>query len=523
MHTLASYLNGSWQHGESPWTPLHDATTGEVCAQASSNGLDLAAALTWSRDTGGSTLRAMGFSARAEMLMAMSAAIHAGRDELIKLAMVNMGATRKDAKFDIDGASGTLAWYAALGRRLAETYGDKGWLLDGEQLRISRSRRFVGQHLLTPRPGVAIHINAFNFPAWNMAEKAACALLAGMPVLTKPATATATVAVRVVERWLEAGALPNGAVSLLTGSVGDLLDHLQATDCIVFTGSGDTARRVRSHAQVLALNVPVNVEADSLNAAVLGPDVSPDSDTFAMFITEVANEMLQKAGQKCTAVRRILIPEALLEAAREALIERLDAAVLGDPRDRSNTIGPLSTANQHRDIAAAIDTLSGHAERIWGDPTSAPAIGFFVAPQLFLARGGVDAGYVHEHEIFGPVATILPYGGEADEAVAIVARGGGGLVSSVFSDDGGWAQRVLLGLAPWHGRLLWGSAKVHDQSTGHGAVLPALVHGGPGKAGGGEELGGERGLRFYLQRTAIQGDAGLLRRLFGGKGGDASS
>ena len=515
MIELSSYLSGSWQQGAAPRAPLHDASTGAVCASASSNGLDLAAALRWARATGGPALRAMSFAERAELLSAMSAVIHADREALIDLAVQNMGCTRKDAKFDIDGASGTLAWYAGLGRGLAERSGTATWLLDGDQLRISRSRRFVGQHILTSRPGAAIHINAFNFPAWNMAEKAACALLAGVPVLTKPATATAAVAVCIVERWVAADILPAGGLSLLTGSVGDLLDHVQAQDCIVFTGSGDTARRVRSHPQVLAQNVPVNVEADSLNAAILGPDLEPGSDTFLMFAAEVVQEMLQKAGQKCTAVRRILVPEALLEPALEALRDRLDAAILGDPRDGKATIGPLSTASQRADVEQGVNQLAEHAERVWGDPASVPEAGFFVAPQLFLLRGGADAPFVHDHEIFGPVATVLPYDGSAAAAIEIVARGGGGLVSSLFSDDDQWATEVLLGLAPWHGRLLWGSAKVHDQSTGHGAVLPALVHGGPGKAGGGEELGGERGLRFYMQRTALQGDAGLLRRMLG--------
>ena len=518
MIELCSYLGGTWQQGTAPRAILCEAATGAPFASASSAGLDLAAALHWSRRTGGASLRALDFTARAELLSAMSAAIHADREAVIELAMQNMGCTRKDAKFDIDGASGTLAWYAGLGRRLGERAGTATWLLDGEQLRISRSRRFIGQHLLTTRPGAAIHINAFNFPAWNMAEKAACALLAGMPVLTKPATATALLAVRIVERWVDADILPAGSLSLLTGSAGDLLDHVQAADCIVFTGSGETARRIRSHQRVLELNVPVNIEADSLNAAILGPDVRPGSDTFHMFTAEVANELLQKAGQKCTAVRRILIPEALLEPAVAALIERLDAAILGDPRDGVATVGPLSTPAQLADVQGAIGQLSARAERIWGDPASAPESGFFVAPQLFMLRGGVDAPFVHEHEIFGPVATVLPYDGSADTAIAIVAQGGGGLVSSLFSDDGDWGGAVLLGLAPWHGRLLWGSAKVHDQSTGHGAVLPALVHGGPGRAGGGEELGGERGLRFYMQRSAIQGDASLLRRLLGDAG-----
>lgn len=516
MQHLSSYLCDTWQAGTGPGNPLHNATNGAVLATASTRGLDLAAALQHARTVGGPNLRKLTFAERAAVLSAMSEALHSNREELIAISIANTGSTRKDAKFDIDGASGTLAFYAGLGRKLGVD-GDGGgrWLLDGEQVRISRSKRFMGQHVLTPRVGVAIHINAFNFPCWNLAEKAACALLAGMPVLSKPATSTALPAERAMQLWVEGGFLPAGALSLLAGSVSDLLDFVGPQDCITFTGSGNTGQRIKSHPRVLALNVPVNVEADSLNAAVLGPDVGPGDETFEMFIGEVSTEMTHKAGQKCTAIRRILVPVDRLDDVLEALGERLGNAVVGDPAERVTTVGPLATAGQQRDIKAGVAALNQAAERVWGDADAVPAGGYHVAPQLFVARGGKDAAYVHEHEVFGPVATVLPYSGDAAEAVEIVAAGGGGLVASVFSDDADWAGEVVLGIAPWNGRVLWGSRKVHDQSTGHGTVMPGLVHGGPGKAGGGEELGGERGLRFYMQRTAIQGDTSLLRRLLG--------
>ena len=510
--TLASYLQDRWQCGEGRPSLLYDATTGEACAQVLTSGFDLAAALTHARRVGGPALRKLTFAQRGELLGQLSAALHARRDDLIDTARVNMGTTRGDAKFDIDGATGTLAFYAALGKSM----GDKTFMLDGDQIRISRSSRFLGQHVLTPRLGVAVHINAFNFPAWNLCEKLACAILGGMPVLAKPGTATAWTAVRIAEIWVEHKLLPPGVFSLLAGPAGDLLDHVGAQDCIVFTGSGSTARAIRSHKQVLAQNVPVNVEADSLNAAVLGPDVEESSDTFTMFISDVAKEMTQKAGQKCTAVRRIVVPEASQAAVRAALVEKLTDAVIGDPANARTTVGPLASPNQMRDVQAGIEQLAQHAERIHGGDTIVPGQGFFVAPQLFYSAKGKDAAFVHEHEVFGPVATLLSCSGEAQDVIDIVAAGGGGLVCSVYSDDKDWAGTVLLGLAPWHGRILWGSARVSDQGTGQGAVLPSLVHGGPGKAGGGEELGGERGLRFYWQRTAIQGDTQLLRAVFGG-------
>ena len=271
--------------------------------------------------------------------------------------------------------------------------------------------------------------------------------------------------------------------------------------------------KVKSHPTILKHNVPVNIEADSLNVAILGPDITPESDTFQMFLSDVVKDMTQKAGQKCTAVRRILVSKDQLEWTKEALIDRLEQAVVGHPSERATTVGPLATSAQKRDILAGIETLAGHAECVWGDPMAVPANGFYVAPALYLVEGGVDAPFVHEHEVFGPVATLVPNDGNADEVVALVAAGGGGLVASLYSDDRNWSKDVILGIAPWNGRILWGSRKIADQSPGPGTVLPTLVHGGPGKAGGGEELGGQRGLSFYWQRTAIQGDRALLEKI----------
>jgi 3,4-dehydroadipyl-CoA semialdehyde dehydrogenase len=511
MRVVRSYLQDRWVSGSDSGATLYNAFTGEAIATASTTGLDLRAALAHARDVGGPALRKMSFAERGELLRRMSEVVHGARDELIELARENSGNTRSDAKFDVDGASGTLAFYAGLGKRL----GDKTFLVDGAAEPVLRSPRFVGQHVWMPRHGVAIHINAFNFPAWGLGEKAAVALLAGMPILAKPATATALVTARIVELWVEKAGLPAGAVSLLCGSAGDLLDHVGPQDVIAFTGSGDTGRTIRSNPAVLRHNVPVNVEADSLNAAVLGPDAEPGSETFQMFVNDVSKDMTQKAGQKCTAIRRVLVPEALAEAAIEAISDRLAQAVMGDPDERATTVGPLATASQQKDIRAGLAKLGESATRVYGDPDSAPAKGYFIAPQLYRDDRGADAPFVHDHEIFGPVATVLPWAGDAETAVKIVAKGGGGLVTSIYSDDVAWAREMLLGIAPFHGRIQWGSKKVHDQGAGPGTVLPNFVHGGPGKAGGGQELGGERGMTFYMQRTAIQADRALLERALG--------
>lgn len=511
MRRLSSFLGGEWVEGQAPFDLLFDAVRGTPIAEASTRGLDLGAALAFARARGGAALRAMSFAERGALLEALSRSVHAQRDELLDLSQENYGATRGDGKFDVDGASGTLAYYAALGKGL----GERKLLLDGEVEPVGRSARFAGQHVLSPRRGVALHINAFNFPAWGMCEKLAVSLLAGVPALVKPATSTALVTWRIVQRWQEEGLLPEGVVSLLCGGAGDLLDHLQAQDVVSFTGSSAVGRVIRTHPRVAQYGVPVAVEADSLNAAVLGPDVDPDGPTYQMFVADVVRELTQKAGQKCTAVRRILVPAALLGEFRERVQEQLADAVVGDPAERGVRVGPLSTASQHREVQAGMATLAAQFETFAAYQGELPSAGYFVAPTLFHTDLGVEAPFVHQHEVFGPVATVLSWPGSAAEAARIVAAGGGGLVASVYSDDPGWAGELIGEIAPWHGRVYWGSKRVADQGVGPGTVLPAFVHGGPGKAGGGEELGGLRGLRFYQQRTAVQGDRGLLERALG--------
>ncbi len=509
MKRLSSYLADSWVEGEGSYRDIHDAVNGQVIAQVSTAGLDLGAALAHARDVGGPNLRAMTFAERGAILKQLSRVVVDARDELLALSCQNYGATRRDGKFDVDGASGTLSYYAYLGKQL----GQRTFLLDGEAENILSSKRFIGQHMLFSRRGVAVHINAFNFPCWGMAEKLATAILAGMPVFSKPATATSPVATRLAELWVESGAFPAGSFSFLAGSVGDLLTHVESQDCVAFTGSGSVGQSVQSHPDVIRTNARVNVEADSLNASIIGPDMTPGSDSWFMFINDIVRDFTQKAGQKCTCVRRIFVPHALADAAIDALTERLDALVVGEPADRATDIGPLSTPAQRRDYEHGIGQLEQAATRVWVGKQLDQ--GCYVAPQLFRSDSGVDTPFVHEHEVFGPVATVLTYSGEVAELAPMVAAGGGGLVASLYSNDTAWSAHAVSELAPWHGRIVWGSKKVHDQSPGPGTVLPNLTHGGPGKAGGGEELGGERGMAFYMQRTAVQADKGLFERAFG--------
>ncbi|MCG3133146.1 MAG: 3,4-dehydroadipyl-CoA semialdehyde dehydrogenase [Planctomycetes bacterium] len=517
MRNLENHVLGSWRAPSGRLADLTDPTTGAVIARCGTEGIDMKAVAAYGRDVGGPALRAMTFAQRGAMLEACWKAVHAIREELIELAVRNSGNTRKDAKFDIDGAIATLSAYAVWGNEL----GDTQVMLDGEGLQLGRTPRFWGQHVLVPREGVAVHVNAFNFPAWGLAEKAACALLAGVPCIEKPATATAVVAERLLRACTDAGALPPGAVQLLCGSVGDLLDHLGPQDCLAFTGSADTALKLRGKENLLRWSVRVNVEADSLNAAVLGPDVAPGSETWNLFVRDVATDVTQKAGQKCTAIRRILVPADRVADAEAALVERISSVVIGDPSNDEVRMGPLATAAQRDDIRAGIAKLATECDFVMGAAGEPDALvgcekgkGCFQRPVLFRAKDTAAAKLVHEHEVFGPCATILPYDGSAASAGAIVAKGKGGLVASVFSDDREFVRAMVVAIAPWNGRLYLGSGKMADQSLGPGTVLPGSVHGGPGRAGGGEELGKFRGLSLYQQRTALQGDRAVIEKLF---------
>ena len=507
MQVLSSYVCGRWTQGSGAAQTLLNPATEAALATASGEGVDLGAALDHARTVGGPALRALSFAERGALLQGMADALQDARDELLALNMANGGNTRSDAKFDVDGAIATLLSYAELGQSL----GACKFLVDGEGIQLGRSPRFHGQHFAVPRHGVAVHINAFNFPAWGLAEKAAAALLAGMPVLSKPATATAMAAHRAMQVIVAAKVLPEGALQMLVGAPRDLPALLGAQDVLAFTGSGDTGERIRALPNILRHSVRVNVEADSLNAAVLGPEVAPRSDMYELFVKDVLRDITQKAGQKCTAIRRILVPRELMAAVKEDLAEMLGATKVGDPADEDVRMGPLASGAQLKDVRAGIERLATEGKKLLGN-TSQGAKGFFLSPVLFEIENGKA---VHEHEVFGPVASLIPY---ADNPAAIVARGNGGLVCSVYSEDSAFIEETVAGIAPWHGRIYLGHPKI-ELSPGPGTVLPQLTHGGPGRAGGGEELGGLRALSFYLQRVALEGSRPVIQGL--GKGGVA--
>ena len=520
MLTLRSYISGRWVEGTGTPQTLVNPATEEPLARATSEGIDLAAGLDHARRRGGPALRSLSFADRGAALKAMAEALQKARDELLALAIANGGNTRSDAKFDVDGAIATLHAYADVGAGL----GTGRFLLDGEGIQLGRSPRFHGQHVAVPRHGVAVHVNAFNFPAWGFAEKAAVALLAGMPVLSKPATSSAMVAHRAVEILAEKKILPEGALSLLVGSPGDLLSHLGAQDVLAFTGSGETGAQIRALPNIIRESVRVNIEADSLNAAVLGLDAEPGSDLYELALDDVVRDMTQKAGQKCTAVRRVLLPTGIVSRAREDLIARLSAVRIGNPALEEVRMGPLATASQLAAVRAGVEQLAAEGRLAFGNgaPIAAAGVergrGFFISPVMVEVAAGSSAATVHSREVFGPVATLVPYSGAPAEAAEIVARGNGGLVASVYAEDTGWIGEVVFGLAPLQGRIFLGHPKI-ELSPGPGTVLPQLVHGGPGRAGGGEELGGPRGLAFYMQRVALEGSRPVITKLVGTHGG----
>jgi 3,4-dehydroadipyl-CoA semialdehyde dehydrogenase len=501
MLELRSYVGGRWVAGTGTPQTLLDPTTEEPLARASSEGVDLQAALHYARSTGGPALRALTFAERGAALKAIADAIQSEREALLDVGIANGGNTRSDAKFDVDGAIATLLAYS----EIAGTLGDSRFLVDGEGIQLGRSARFHGQHVAVPRHGVAVHINAFNFPAWGFAEKAAVALLAGMPVLSKPATTSAMLAHRIMGLIVEKNLLPDGALSFLVGGARDLVAHLGGQDVLAFTGSGDTAAQLRSAKNIIREAVRVNIEADSLNAAVLGADVEPRSDMYELFLKDVVRDMTQKAGQKCTAIRRVLVPQEWFSSVKQDLAELLGTVRVGDPKFEDTRMGPLASREQLADVREGVARVGGRHAFAGAAPASMR--GFFMSPLLIEDPGEA----VHEREIFGPVAALVRY---RDNPAEIVARGNGGLVCSVYSDDQDTIERTVAALAPFHGRIFLGHPKI-ELSPGPGTVLPQLVHGGPGRAGGGEELGGPRGLAFYMQRVALEGSRPVIQKLLG--------
>lgn len=508
---LLNYAQGSWVEASGGLTPVYSAVTGDVVAETGSQGLDFAGMADYARRVGGPALRALTFHERARMLKALAQAIMDRKEELYALSYAT-GATKADSWIDIEGGAGTLFSYASKGRR--ELPNDR-ILIDGDPEVLSKRGSFIGQHVYTPLQGVAVHINAFNFPVWGMLEKLGPTLLAGVPAVVKPASATAYLAEAAFRIMIEAKVLPEGALQLIVGSTGDLLDHLTCQDVVSFTGSAETAMKLQSHPVIARESVRFVAERDSLNATILGPDAVPGTPEFDLFIKEVVKEMTVKAGQKCTAIRRAFVPAALLDAAEAALKERLAQVVVGDPRVEGVTMGALASQAQLEDVRAKVADLSRQARIVHGDPNAVEARGVdagkgaFIAPILLRADDPWAADRVHEVEAFGPVSTLMPYKDLA-EAVALANHGKGSLAMSLFTYDPAVATEMVLGAGAFHGRMVIIDRDCARESTGHGSPLPVLVHGGPGRAGGGEEMGGIRGVKHYMQRSALQGSPRAL-------------
>lgn len=510
---LLNYVSGRWVPGEGSGQELVDPVLGTELARASTSGIDFAAALDYARTQGNPALRTLTFAERAALLAKIVEVLSANRAAYSEISLANSGSTEADTSFDVDGALFTLKYYARAGSAL----GDARFLLDGGSVPLSKDKTFQSLHIQVPIRGVAILINAFNFPAWGLWEKAAPALLSGVPVFVKPATATAWLTQRMVEDVTKAGILPDGALSIVCGGAGDLLDHVTPADVISFTGSADTAARIRAHPAVVRAAVRVNVEADSLNATLLGPDVNPGMPEFDLLVKEVVREMTLKAGQKCTAIRRVLIPAAQKDAVVEALTTRLAKVTVGNPRNKDVRMGSLVSKSQQRAALEGIAQLKQEATAVYdgGDfkPIDAdPNVAAFVPPTLLLCQDPARAHKVHDVEVFGPVATLLPYQ-NLEQALVLARRGQGSLVASVFSSDANVLETAALELADTHGRILAVNGAVGQSHTGHGNVMPMSLHGGPGRAGGGEELGGLRALAFYHRRSAIQAAEDRLQAL----------
>jgi oxepin-CoA hydrolase/3-oxo-5,6-dehydrosuberyl-CoA semialdehyde dehydrogenase len=511
MLDVQSYAAGQWIAPGSGARNIASAITGDVIAQAGNDALDVQAMLGFGRDIGGPALRQMTFHDRARMLKALALHLREHRQALYDLSY-DTGATLSDHKVDVDGGIGTMLVFASKGRREMP---DGQVYLDGAPEQLGRDGQFMGRHICTPLQGVAVHINAFNFPVWGMLEKLAPTLLAGVAAIVKPATATCYVTEACVRIMLNSNILPKGALQLVSGGLGCMLDHLDCQDAVAFTGSAQTALKLRSTPMLLENSVRFTAEQDSLNASVLGPDAEPNTPEFDLFLKEVHREITAKAGQKCTAIRRIMVPETQIDAVIDAVRTLLAKTTIGDPRNEKTQMGALVSNNQKRDVLEKAALIGHEAERVFGDPDNFTVQGAdrdkgaFVPPMLFHCADPDNAQRVHDTEAFGPVSTIMPYR-DVNHAIQLLNKGKGSLVASIITNDPQVARDVTLGAAAFHGRLYFNNRTSMAEATGHGAPLPHMVHGGPGRAGGGEELGGIRGVLHYMQRTAIQGSPDIL-------------
>ncbi|WP_396271037.1 phenylacetic acid degradation bifunctional protein PaaZ [Ideonella sp.] len=514
MTVLQSFIGGRWVGSQAAQT-LRSAINGQAVAQTHAESLDFAEALHFARSTGLPALLALNFQQRAQILKALAKYIMERKEQLYAIS-AHSGATRADSWVDIEGGAGTLFAYASMG---SAELPSSNVLHEGPAIPLGKKGGFSGTHILVPRRGVVVHINAFNFPIWGLLEKFAPSFLAGMPTIGKPATATSYLTEAVVRMMNESGLLPPGALQLIIGGTGDLLDRLTGSDVVTFTGSADTAAKLRVHPNVIRNSIPFNAEADSLNCAILGPDVSPDDEEFDLFVKEVAREMTVKAGQKCTAIRRSIVPAQHLDAVIERLSKRLAGVVVGDPAVEGVRMGALASHAQQADVAERVALLRQSAECVFGGEAITPRgegteAGAFFGPTVLLARKPLETASVHDVEAFGPVTTLMPYS-DIEEALALAARGQGSLVGSLVTRSPQVAARVVPEVAALHGRVLVLDREAAVESTGHGSPLPMLKHGGPGRAGGSEELGGIRAVKHLLQRTAVQGSPTMLAAVTG--------
>ena len=508
---LENFVSQKWIKGQDGLVDIKSAVTGETVAQTSSNGIDFKEMANYARNVGGPGLRAMTIHERAYMVKDLAIALTERKEELYALNS-HTGATRRDGWVDIEGGAMTLFSTSSQARR---HFPDGHVVIDGQPEQISKHGTWMGQHIYTSLQGLALHINAYNFPVWGMLEKLGGALIAGAPVIVKPATATSYLCEHAVRIMIETGVLPDGALQLIVGRTGDLFEHLEGQDVVSFTGSASTAAMLRSHPKVIKNSVRFVAEQDSLNASVLGPDVTTEAPEFDLFIKEVCNEMTVKAGQKCTAIRRAFVPQNMIDAVQEALSARLAKTTVGNPDAEGVRMGALVSLSQREDVRRKVEQLSQQAQIVYGDPLSLNPIGAenetgaFISPILLRCDDPWNSPDIHSVEAFGPVCTLMPYK-DLSEAVKLCNEGLGSLVMSLFTFDPDVAHEIVMGSASFHGRIAMINRDNAKESTGHGSPLPTLVHGGPGRAGGGEEMGGVRGIKHYMQRTALQGTPELI-------------
>ena len=510
MEKLGNFILGKWIDGDGDGQILYNAVNGNPIASATTQGFDFESILNYARTKGNPALRKMTFQERGRMLRALALHLMEKKEKFYALSYQS-GATRIDSWIDIEGGIGNLFSNASLRRKLP----DETFAMDGDAISLSKQNTFIGHHILVPKEGAAIHINAYNFPIWGMLEKIAVNLLAGVPAVVKPATVTSYLTEAVVREIIASNILPDGALQLLCGSAGNLLNYVNSQDVVTFTGSAQTGLMLKSHPNILAESVPFNMEADSLNCIVLGEDVEPGMEEWGLFIKEVKKEMTVKAGQKCTAIRRIFVPENKMEVVWKSISIELDKTVIGNPNNEKVRMGALASSHQRDEVRAQVKKILTTSELVYGSMDNVEVmdadalIGAFISPMLLINKNPFSCDEPHNVEAFGPVSTIMPYK-NIDEAIELSKKGKGSLVSSIVTNDVATARDYVLGAASYHGRILVLNSECAKESTGHGSPLPLLVHGGPGRAGGGEEMGGLRGVKHYMQRTAIQGSPTMI-------------